>query len=250
MHTLFRVDGSSDPGAGFYRDGNMASIDPEGPQSGWKVTAESTHFLSMCVFGCEDHRQSLRKYGCHQAPSDLLSFFLICWQQKQIGKKWEAGVCIVQEFSCKWAFRSRKLSSSWRWWLRKMSIKVLRKKNSRDNTWTSKRMEQPCLLALAVGQVFPCISMSFTRLGVCFSVIAVFAPKFCIPPMNLACKWSCPPPQPPPAHPPLPLLPPVFSFSYKLRQSSCVGLSYGDWRAGTKSSTPLRQRSAVCCWCA
>lgn len=87
MHTLSLVDGSSDPGAGFYGDGNMASIDLEGAQSGWKVKAESTHCLSVCVFDCEDHRQSLRKYGRHQAPSDLLSFLLfICWQQKQIGR--------------------------------------------------------------------------------------------------------------------------------------------------------------------
>lgn len=76
MHTLSLVDGSSNPGGGFYGDGNMASTDPEGAQSGWKVMAESTHCLSMCVFGCEDHRQSPRKYGRHQAPSDLLSFFL------------------------------------------------------------------------------------------------------------------------------------------------------------------------------
>lgn len=34
MHTLSLVDGSSDPGAGFYGDGNMASIDLEGAQSG------------------------------------------------------------------------------------------------------------------------------------------------------------------------------------------------------------------------
>ncbi|KAK9516397.1 hypothetical protein VZT92_024330 [Zoarces viviparus] len=28
-----------------------------------------------CVFGCEDHRRSLRKYGCPWAPPDLLSSF-------------------------------------------------------------------------------------------------------------------------------------------------------------------------------
>lgn len=32
MRTLSLVDGSSDPVAGFYRDGNMASVDPEGAQ--------------------------------------------------------------------------------------------------------------------------------------------------------------------------------------------------------------------------
>lgn len=49
-HTLSPVDGSSDPGAGLCRDGNMPSADPEGDQLGWKVTAESSHCLSVCVF--------------------------------------------------------------------------------------------------------------------------------------------------------------------------------------------------------
>lgn len=54
----------------------------------------------------------------------------------------------------------------------------------------------------------------------------------------------------PPARPLRPLLPPVFSFSFKFRQSSCVGLGYCDWCAGNKSSAPLHQRSAACYRCA
>lgn len=83
----------------------MASIDPEGAQFGWKVTAESSHCLSMCVFGCEDHRRSLRKYGRHWALPDLLSFFhLLTTGADQ--EKGDTEVCKVQMFRCKCAYRA------------------------------------------------------------------------------------------------------------------------------------------------
>lgn len=90
--------------------------------------------------------------------------------------------------------------------------------------------------------------MSFTHLRVHFSVIAVCS-NIQHPTYELGMQMNLLSPTPP-ARPPLPLLPPVFSFSFKLRQSRCVGLGYGDGRAGNKSSAPLHQHSAVCYRCA